>query len=158
MTEKEFDSRVRAMEGKMYRMARSMLRSDFDCADAMQNAVFAAWRRLSSLKEEACFESWLMRILINACRDCQRGYRKRKGEEPLEDTLTKTDQAAKNLDLQLALQRLPEKYRLPVLLHHMNGLSVPQISRILILPQTTVKGRIREGLKKLRIMLEEEEE
>ena len=58
----------------------------------------------------------------------------------------------------MALQRLPEKYRLPVLLHHMNGLSVPQISRILILPQTTVKGRIREGLKRLRTMLEEDEE
>jgi len=158
MTEKDFDSRVRALEEKMYRIARSMLRSDFDCADAIQNAVFAAWRRLSTLREEERFESWLMRILINACRDCQRGYQKRKGEGPLEDTLRKSAQGIKNLDLQMALQRLPEKYRLPVLLHHMNGLSVPQISRILILPQTTVKGRIREGLKRLRTMLEEDEE
>ncbi|MBE5782801.1 MAG: sigma-70 family RNA polymerase sigma factor [Clostridiales bacterium] len=158
MTEKDFDSRVRALEEKMYRIARSMLRSDFDCADAIQNAVFAAWRRLSTLREEERFESWLMRILINACRDCQRGYQKRKGEGPLEDTLIESAQGIKNLDLQMALQRLPEKYRLPVLLHHMNGLSVPQISRILILPQTTVKGRIREGLKRLRTMLEEDEE
>ena len=158
MTEKDFDSRVRALEEKMYRIARSMLRSDFDCADAIQNAVFAAWRRLSTLREEERFESWLMRILINACRDCQRGYQKRKGEGPLEDTLIEIAQEIKNLDLQMALQRLPEKYRLPVLLHHMNGLSVPQISRILILPQTTVKGRIREGLKRLRTMLEEDEE
>ncbi len=43
MTEQEFDSRVRQMEGKMYRMARSMLRTDHDCADAIQNTVFAAW-------------------------------------------------------------------------------------------------------------------
>ena len=39
MTEQEFDSRVRQMEGKMYRMARSMLRSDSDCGDALLGAV-----------------------------------------------------------------------------------------------------------------------
>ena len=66
MTEQEFDSWVRQMEGKMYRMARSMLRSDSDCCDALQNAVFAAWRKLPSLREEAQFEPWLMRILLNA--------------------------------------------------------------------------------------------
>ena len=63
----------------------------------------------------------------------------------------------RDVDLQMALQKLPEKFRLPILLHHMNGLSVPEIARMLRLPQTTVKGRIREGLKKLRMLLEEEE-
>ena len=158
MTEQEFDSRVRQMEGKMYRMARFMLRSDSDCGDALQNAVFAAWRKLPSLREEAQFEAWLMRILLNACRDVQRGYLRRKGELPMEEALHAASAPPRDVDLQIALQTLPEKFRLPILLHHMNGLSVPQISRILILPQTTVKGRIREGLKKLRIMLEEEEE
>ena len=157
MTEQEFDSRVRQMEGKMYRMARSMLRSDSDCGDALQNAVFAAWRKLPSLRDKTRFEPWLMRILLNACRDVQRGYLRRKGELPMEEALNAAAEPARDVDLQTALQKLPEKFRLPILFHHMNGLSVPDIARMLCLPQTTVKGRIREGLKKLRMLLEEEE-
>ena len=157
MTEQEFDSRVRQMEGKMYRIARSMLRSESDCGDALQNAVFAAWRKLPSLREEAQFEAWLMRILLNACRDVQRGYLRRKGELPMEEALHAASAPPRDVDLQIALQTLPEKFRLPILLHHMNGLSVPVIARVLRLPQSTVKGRIREGLKKLRRLLEEEE-
>lgn len=157
MTEQEFDSRVRQMEGKMYRMARSMLRSDPDCGDALQNAVFSAWRKLPFLREEAQFEAWLMRILLNACRDVQRGYLRRKGELPMEEAFHAASAPPRDLDLQIALQTLPEKFRLPILLHHMNGLSVPVIARVLRLPQSTIKGRIREGMKKLRRLLEEEE-
>ena len=156
MTEQEFDSRVRQMEGKMYRIARSMLRSDHDCGDALQTAVFAAWRKLPSLRDETRFESWLMQIAVNACRDVQRGYLRRKGELPMEEALHEAAVPPPDVDLQMALQKLPEKSRLPILLHHMNGLSVPEIARVLRLPQSTVKGRIREGLKKLRLLLGEE--
>ena len=41
-------------------------------------------------------------------------------------------------------------------LHHLSGYSVPEIARMLTLPQATVKGRIREGLRKMKQMLEEE--
>ena len=157
MTEQEFDGRVRQMEGKMYRMARSMLRSDHDCADAIQNTVFAAWQKLRTLRDQERFEPWLMRILLNACRDMQRGYLRRKGELPVEEALNAAAEPPRDVDLEMVLQTLPEKFRLPILLHHMNGLSVPDIARMLRLPQTTVKGRIREGLKKLRRLLEEEE-
>ena len=155
MTEAEFDRRVRGMEGRMYRTARAMLKNEFDCADAMQNAVFAAWRRLPSLRDEARFEAWLMRILINAIRDAQRQQARRK-ETPLADTHP-TPETGRDLDIQNALEALPEKQRLCVALHHLSGYSVPEIARMLTLPQTTVKGRIREGLKKMKQMLEEEE-
>ena len=69
MTEAEFDRRVRGMEGRMYRTARAMLKNEFDCADAMQNAVFAAWRKLPSLRDEARFEAWLMHILSASKRE-----------------------------------------------------------------------------------------
>lgn len=157
MTEQEFDNRVRQMEGKMYHIARSMLRSDHDCGDALQNAVFAAWRKLPALRDETRFEPWLMQITVNACRDVQRGYLRRKGELSVEEARHTACAPPPDMDLQLALQKLPEKFRLPILLHHMNGLSVPDIARMLHVPQSTVKGRIREGLKKLRTLLKEEE-
>ncbi len=158
MTEEEFNERIRAMEGKMYRIARSMLRSDADCADAMQNAVFSAWRRLPGLREAGRFEAWLTRILVNCCRDMQREYLKRKGEGPFSADIPLEAAPPRDMDLHLALQALKEKHRLPILLHYMNGLSVPEISRVLHLPVPAVKGRIREGMKRLRLLMGEETE
>ncbi len=156
MTEADFDARVRAMEGRMYRAARAVLGNDADCADAMQNAVFAAWRRLSALRNEEKLEAWLMRILINACRDLLR-QRKRRKEAPLEAAAAAgTEDQRQDMDLQAALEALPEKYRLCVALHHIDGYTAPEIARMLRLPQSTVKARIRAGIEKLRDMLEVE--
>jgi RNA polymerase sigma factor (sigma-70 family) len=48
-------------------MAKSMVRNDEDCADAMQETVLKAFRAISGLKEAAYFNTWLFRILINEC-------------------------------------------------------------------------------------------
>ena len=154
MTECEFDGRIREMEGKMYRIARSMLRSDADCADAMQNAVFMAWRKLPSLRDAGRFEGWLIRILVNCCRDMQREYQKRKGEGPITDDFHLESDQPGDMDLQRALNALAERQRLPILLHYMNALSVHDVARILHLTVPSVKGRIREGMKKLRLLME----
>lgn len=158
MTEEEFDEKIREMEGKMYRLARSMLRSDADCADAMQNAVFIAWRKLPALRNQEKFEGWLTRILVNCCRDMQREYMKRKGEGPVTADILQEAFQPRDLDLHRALDTLSEKHRLPILLHYMNGLPVNEVARILRLTVPSVKGRIREGMKKLRMLMEEDAE
>ncbi|MBQ4073881.1 MAG: sigma-70 family RNA polymerase sigma factor [Clostridia bacterium] len=158
MTEQQFDQKIRMQEEKLYRLARSMLRRDMDCADAIQNAVFLAWSKRHHLKDEQKFEAWLFRILINECRNIQRDYLKRKQVLPLDQGMQlAADSPSRDLDLAQALEKLPEKHRLPIVLHYMNGLTVPQIASVLRLPLTTIKGRIREGMKKLRCMLEEDE-
>ena len=156
MDELSFNAAVRDAERRMYAVARSMLRSDEDCADAMQSAVFAAWRNLPTLREEGRFQPWLMRILVNACRDIQRGYQRRSPETPLDDSLPLTAGDGPDWELRLALAALPEKYRAPVVLRHLGGLPIGEIARVLRLPPTTVKWRIREGLKRLRRQMEEE--
>ena len=156
MTEADFDARVRAMEGSMYRTARAMLRNDADSADAIQSAVFTAWRRLPSLRDQEKLEAWLMRTLINACRDILR-QRKRRKEAPLDAAASQgMEDERRDMDVQTALEALPEKYRLCVALHHLDGYTVPDIARMLRLPQSTVKSRIRIGIEKMRKMLEVE--
>lgn len=156
MDETSFNEAVRSMERRMYAVARSMLRSDADCADAMQTAVFSAWRRLSSLRDEHRFSAWLMRILINACRDIQRNYQRRSIEQALDDSIPAVH-AAPCSDLRWALEMLPEKYRLPVVLRHLAGMSISEIASAMKLPHTTVKWRIHEGLCRLRVLMKEEE-
>ena len=68
MTKTEFTDAVLAAEPTLYRVAKSMLGSEADCADAAQNAILHAWERLDTLKKPEYFKTWLVRILINECK------------------------------------------------------------------------------------------
>ena len=69
MNDQEFTVRARSMERKLYRIAHAILWNDADCADAIQEAVFKGWMKKGSLRQAQYFETWLVRILINACRN-----------------------------------------------------------------------------------------
>ena len=76
MTKTEFTAAVLAAEPTLYRVAKSMLGSEADCADAAQNAILRAWERLHTLREPQYFKTWLVRILINECSTILRGRRR----------------------------------------------------------------------------------
>lgn len=52
MLKADFIARVRPLERRLYRVARTMLRSDADCEDAVQEALLRAWSKLGTLREE----------------------------------------------------------------------------------------------------------
>ena len=68
MDKNEFTRAVLEQERTLYRVAKSMLGDEADCADAAQNAILRAWERLNTLKRPEYFKTWLTRILINECR------------------------------------------------------------------------------------------
>ena len=92
----EYTSRVRAIETKLYRCAKCILKNDTDAADAVQEALLSAWRNLSSLRNEDYFETWLIRIVIN---ECKRLIKKRDllREEVLSPTLAAPPEEEKNV-------------------------------------------------------------
>ena len=51
----------------LYRVAKGILKSDFDVADAIQEAIISAYKNIGSLKNEDYFKTWIIRILINEC-------------------------------------------------------------------------------------------
>ena len=67
MDREQFTSAVLAAEPTLYRVAKTMLRSEYDCADAAQQAILRAWEQLDSLRSTRYFKTWLVRILINEC-------------------------------------------------------------------------------------------
>ena len=155
MNEKTFEERVRALEPKLYRTASAVLWNDADAADALQECILRAWRRLDSLREEERFDAWLTRILLNCCRDIQRQARRRP--LPLDEALREgSHEAVPDTGLREALRALPTQYRLPLLLHHLDGYSLEEISRMLRLPISTLKGRLYEARRRLKALLDEE--
>lgn len=60
----------------MYRVAKSLLYNDADCADAIQDAIVTAFAKLHTLKNDKYAKTWLVRILINECYKTMRREKK----------------------------------------------------------------------------------
>ena len=76
MDKQEFADRVHAMQERLYRLAYGQLREEQDRRDAVQEAILKAWQSRERLRDEAYFETWLVRILINECHNIQRAGRR----------------------------------------------------------------------------------
>lgn len=145
----EFTSQVLACERKMYKTAYCMLRNPADCQDAVQEAIFSAWRNLDRLRDAAAFDPWLMQILVNSCRTILR-KRKRRGEVELDEAYMLPE--SPDPKLFQAIRDLDEVLRVPVILKYVNGYSSQETAQILRLPYRTVLTR----LKKAREILQRE--
>lgn len=137
----------------MYRVACGLLRSDADRQDAMQSALLKAWEKRHTLRDEQLFTTWLIRILINECNSLLRRNARLIPMERLPETPT----PAHNMDARDLVDRLPEKQRLCVILHYMEGWPVKDVAMALKVPQATVRGRLMQARKALKLELTREE-
>ena len=154
MDEGTFSQRAMACARKLYRVARTILQADADCEDAVQEALARAWRFRDSLREELYFDTWLVRILINECRNLQR---RRSPTVPLEEAAQMTADKSE-AGLLRALAALPEKTRLCMVLHYVEGYRVDEVARLLRAPTGTVKWRLHQGRAQLRERMEREDD
>ena len=151
MDEHSYLQRMQACERSLYRVARSILWNDADCADAIQQAVFRGWQKLSQLNESEKFNSWIMSILVNECRNIQRKNMRHANivSALTEKIKTGSQPKIKNMELEEAIKALPEHYRLPILLHYMEGYPIKDIARILDVNEKRVTERMYRGRRKL---------
>ncbi len=150
MDKNEFARQVVEQTDRMYRIAWTILRNDEDCRDAMQEAALKAWEKRWTLRETGYFATWLTRILINECRNIQRRRRRILFLEEIAAPAAPSRDPA----LSLALQRLPEKLRLPLVMHSLEGMTYEEISRSLRISRAAVTGRIQRAKQQLKKELE----
>lgn len=151
--ERTFMEEVERAERTLYRVSRSLLSSDADCRDAVQEALLKAWQRRDSLREAAYFRTWLVRILINECRMLRRRNRRVTPVEVLpEREAPPPDEALRD-----ALEALDERWRLPLVLHYLEGFRVEEVAKLLGIPSGTVKWRLSRARAALRAEWMEDE-
>lgn len=152
MDKEEFTRAVLEYESTLYRVAKSMLGSEADCADAAQNALLRAWEKQHTLRDTAYFKTWLTRILINECRAM---LRQRARYAPLEEEAAEGEIAPeRDSGLYEAVMGLDVKYRVPFVLYYIEGFRTREIASMLKLPEGTVKTRLRRAREILRTELE----
>lgn len=151
MDRDEFAQRIRAAQEKLYRITYGLLREPQDRMDAVQEAILKAWCSLPRLRDEQYFDTWLVRILINECHNRQRAQAR---FVPLESVPEPSQNTCGNPQLRDAILALPEKLRIPIILHYMEGYRTDEIAQMLRLPGGTVRSRLRRAREALKNMLE----
>ncbi len=142
-------------ERLMYHISYSMLQNNEDCADAVQEALTRAWQKRESLRREDRFRQWLMKILVNTCKDLLR-RRQKVRFVPLEDETVALEPPSSPLPLQEAIDMLKPELRVVLVLHYMEGYSVADMAVGVGLPTGTVKSRMKTAREKLSTLLHEE--
>lgn len=155
MDKNEFTKRVLDSEQMLYRISMSMLKNTADCEDAVQQAILTAYSKLSSLKKDEYFRTWLTRILINECTNQLRRRKHTAPLELLENTAANVGTLDDTAELREAFDSLSPKLRVVLMLKYSEGFSISDIAGALKIPEGTVKSRLSLAKKTLKRTLDD---
>lgn len=125
--------------------------------DAVQETFLKAYKGFESFRGDSSEKTWLTRIAVNTCRDFQRGgWFKHTDRRVTPDMLPvgTVQPDTEDLDLSLAVMKLPRKMREAILLNYYQDMSTEEIAEALGIAQSSVSNRLRRGREKLRKLLE----
>ena len=123
-----------------------------------------AWRSFDRFQKDTNFKAWVFTILTNTFISKKRSERRHPASASLEDegsvparpeAVEATDwerlyPTVVDDDVKLALDELPEEYRVPILLSSMGGLSYKEMATALEVPIGTIMSRLFRGRERLR--------
>lgn len=133
----------------MYKVARGFLHDEEDVADAMSETVLTCYEKIRMLKQDAYFKTWMIRVLINHCKDI---LRKQKRRILVEDVHEPKEQAQVNgrEDFQELIEPLKEQDRSIFTLYYVYGMKVKEIAAYMEMKENTVATRLKRGRETLR--------
>ena len=141
-----------------YRLARAILHDPAEAEDATHDALIQAWRKQATLRDEARFEPWFNRILINTCRDRLRRKSLRRVAD-ISSLLTlpargdPIGQATDRDALAAAMAELSPDHQIVLALRFYRDMTVDQIASQVGVRPGTVNSRLHYALKRLNELM-----
>ena len=157
--EREFEARLVESSTLAFRVAFGVLRHREDAEDVAQDAFAKAYRSFHQLRDRDRFRAWLVRMTWRMALDRQRANRRRASREAIVDTDAASADTVDVLAreraerLWLAIDALPEKLRLVVILAGIEGHNMKEVAALLGVPEGTVKSRLFVARNELRAQL-----
>ncbi len=145
----EFNKMIHDVQEKMYRVAFYILEHEEDAKDAVSEAISTAYEKMSMLKNEKNFETWIITIVANEARDIRK-YRQKvilRGVEGYVPDKGKWDSYREWDDI---IEQIPAPYKLVLKLRYCEDYKISEISEILNIPKGTVKSRLSRAEKFLK--------
>jgi RNA polymerase sigma-70 factor (ECF subfamily) len=160
-----FGELFRRHRDRLWAVAVRTLGDPEEAADALQDAMIAAFRRADGFRGDSAVTTWLHRIVVNAALDRLRRRAARptavgRDEEALDALATggqfladRSGSSDTAIDVRAALQQLVPEQRATLVLVHMLGYSVADAARVLGVSEGAVKSRAARGRARLRLRL-----
>lgn len=142
----------------MYRLAFSYVKNAENALDIVQDTIHKALISSESLKSDSSIKSWLYKILVNTSIDFLRKHKRIQfvDDKTLELHSPTGEDIYSDLDLEKALEELPQAFRTVIVLRYFEDLKIDEIAEVMNENISTVKTRLYQGLRKLRINMSDE--
>lgn len=158
-----FRELVLSYQKAVYAMGISYLRNEALAKEVVQETFIIAYRNLPHLKDLNSFGSWLKEIATRVCLTYIEKEKKEYSEiikekivKFIKDSFQTVPPYSLN-EIMDCIDNLPERYRLPVVLKYLEGMSYEEIGRFTGETPIEIKGIIQRATKLLRDMLIKEE-
>ena len=158
---------VESHQRYVYNLALRVVGNPQDAEDLAQEAFVRAWLAMANFRQEAQFRTWLFRIVTNLCYNRLPHLRRDLSElgddclsevpdnlSPAHDPVTGMEAEETCSYLHEQIDRLPESYRLLIVLRYQQNLSYEEIARVVSLPLGTVKTGLFRAKERLRQTLQ----
>ena len=165
----EFDILLRENLNGMFSLALRMTRNQLDAEDLIQDTALKAFRYFHKFDRGSNFRAWIYRILTNNFINFYRKNQKQPTQIEIENVSFKLKQDGEGFwnrlndrnngfdyddlfddEINAAIDKLPEEYRIVLLLADVEGLSYKEISEVIEHPLGTVMSRLHRGRKMLQ--------
>lgn len=155
--EQEFEQRLADCPTLAYRVALGVLRNTAEAEDVAQEAMLRAYRNFHRLRDRDRFRAWLVRtawrLALDRIRSAGRRERRERAviEAPGDEAGIEGVLATREFERQLAaaLDALPEKLRITIVLAAIEGYNTREVGKLLEIPEGTVKSRVHLARKQL---------
>lgn len=146
---------------RFYKTAKTILKNDDDTYDALQEALLSMYQKYDQLENKEYFSTWATRIVINKCYDLLR--KNKNNIQPIDEVIENDINMSKydeydvdKYGIKKAMESLSEDQKLITILYYYDYYSIKEISRIIDIPEGTVKSRLSKARELLKQKLEKE--
>lgn len=141
----------------LYKMAFLYVKDEQDALEVIHETVYRAFLNIEKLKKAKFFNTWITRILINVSID----FLKKKGKNEMLDESTSIIKekyeisTEEKLDLYNAIDLLNDNYKTVIIMMYFNDMKIKDISKVMEIPENTVKTYLRRAKQALGEVLKE---
>lgn len=165
MGETEFLELLDGWLNTLYKIAYSYFKDENNASDAVQDAVVIAYKNIHKIKYKDKFNSWITTILVNRCREILRRNKiiifEQYDAKVIDIStlngirnVTDYEKVENKIYLINLLNKIDEKYRDVIRLKYFGDYTLEEVSTIIGIPLGTVKSRLNFGIKKLKELME----
>jgi RNA polymerase sigma-70 factor (ECF subfamily) len=152
-----FETLYREHAARLYSLACRMAGSPEDGEDLLQEIFLQAYRKLASFKGDSSIGTWLYRLALNHCLDFVRSRQAKMNRltETLDaetsfEPIARRETPIARMDLDRAVERLPEGCREAFVLHDVEGFDHKEVAALLGIAEGTSKSQVFKARMKLR--------